>query len=657
MKFKFIQKKLSSFKKPVKILLYVFLIFIILSILFFVSYKQLAFKKSLQKISNKLEKRGYSFIWNNGRFVGFNKITFGNITVTSEYDSTIFQIDSVECRLSLFRALSGKLKLKSFSCRKMVLFYNLNKDSTIHYSSVRQLPEKKNMNYPAMLNRFVRGILPAIPHYLNITEADVFFNYRGHSTMLMFNDIRIKGKLLNGFMSSVSENDTCYISINGLINKKTLTSELKAYHAYNNKGRIVIPGENPVGVNFDTLKLLAHLPYNSARKIGIHGLLVSQGMVIEGKRLSANPIIIKEFNADFSLLIKPMSVELDSSSVFSFNGISIHPYFMVRKNPQLTVHFKICPQVWDATTFFNSLPEGMFTSLSGFKASGGLRFFLDLSIDMSQIDSLIFNAGLTSEDFRIVGYGADDYRMLNSEFIYSFYEKGALMASFPVGPSNHYFVPLDQISPLLKISVLTSEDGSFFYHKGFNQKAIRESLITNIQRGKFVRGGSTISMQLVKNVFLTRNKTIGRKLEELLIVWIIEQNRLVSKDRMFEIYLNIIEWGPGVYGIGQASEYYFGKKPSELNLQESIFLAGIIPFPKRFKSVFESNGFLKNYFAAYMERMKTIMVSRSYIEDGDTIGTGSQVFLSGPASQAFIDTGEIKADTLMPEEIMDIPLK
>jgi membrane peptidoglycan carboxypeptidase len=203
--------------------------------------------------------------------------------------------------------------------------------------------------------------------------------------------------------------------------------------------------------------------------------------------------------------------------------------------------------------------------------------------------------------------------------------------------------------------VLTSEDGSFFHHRGFNQKAIRESLITNIKRGRFVRGGSTISMQLVKNVFLTRNKTIARKLEELLIVWIIEQNRLVSKDRMFEIYLNIIEWGPGVFGIGQASKFYFGKNPSELNLQESIFLAGIIPFPKRYKSVFEYNGYLKNYFAAYMERMKTIMVSRNYIGVNDTIGVGRNVFLSGPALNAFIETETFNADTLIPDEFIEIP--
>jgi membrane peptidoglycan carboxypeptidase len=127
-------------------------------------------------------------------------------------------------------------------------------------------------------------------------------------------------------------------------------------------------------------------------------------------------------------------------------------------------------------------------------------------------------------------------------------------------------------------------------------------------------------MQLVKNVFLTRNKTIGRKLEELLIVWIIENNHLAGKDRMFEVYLNVIEWGPGIYGIKQASRYYFNKVPADLTLQESLYLAGIVPFPKHFKSVFESNGFPRSWFVNYMQRMKDLMVARNRILPSDTAG-------------------------------------
>ena len=127
------------------------------------------------------------------------------------------------------------------------------------------------------------------------------------------------------------------------------------------------------------------------------------------------------------------------------------------------------------------------------------------------------------------------------------------------------------------------------------QKHSGNPLSTNIKEKRFARGGSTISMQLVKNVFLTRNKTLARKIEEAIIVWLIENENLVSKQRMYEVYLNIIEWGPGIYGINQASHFYFNKRPPDLNLQESVYLASIVPHPKWYKYTFESNGVMRPF--------------------------------------------------------------
>src|ERR1041384_6240758 len=89
-----------------------------------------------------------------------------------------------------------------------------------------------------------------------------------------------------------------------------------------------------------------------------------------------------------------------------------------------------------------------------------------------------------------------------------------------------------KISPYLRNAILTSEDGSFFFHNGFNEDAFRKSIAANYKAGKFVRGGSTITMQLVKNVFLTRHKTVARKVEEAFLVWLIENNNLCTKERM-----------------------------------------------------------------------------------------------------------------------------
>src|SRR5690606_11361211 len=114
---------------------------------------------------------------------------------------------------------------------------------------------------------------------------------------------------------------------------------------------------------------------------------------------------------------------------------------------------------------------------------------------------------------------------------------------------NPFYTPITQVSDYLKNSIMTAEDYGFYRHKGFHEEAFRLAIITNIKEKRFARGGSTITMQLVKNVFLSRNKTVSRKAEEALIVWLIENQKLVSKYRMFEVYLNIIEWGPYIYGI------------------------------------------------------------------------------------------------------------
>ena len=147
--------------------------------------------------------------------------------------------------------------------------------------------------------------------------------------------------------------------------------------------------------------------------------------------------------------------------------------------------------------------------------------------------------------------------------------------------------------------------------------AIRESIATDIKERSFARGGSTITMQLVKNVFLSRNKTIARKLEEILITWLIENQQIASKDRMFEVYLNIIEWGPMVYGANEASRFYFNKDVSRLTYSESIFLASIVPKPKWFRYSFDPDGHLRPELADYYRLVSEKMLRQRL---GDTAG-------------------------------------
>jgi membrane peptidoglycan carboxypeptidase len=138
-------------------------------------------------------------------------------------------------------------------------------------------------------------------------------------------------------------------------------------------------------------------------------------------------------------------------------------------------------------------------------------------------------------------------------------------------------------------------------------------------------------MQLVKNLYLERNKTIARKLEEMIITWLIEENRLVTKERMYEIYLNIIEWGPGVNGAQEAARFYFDKDVEDLTLAEAIFMAGIIPRPSHFMDSFDEDKSLRPWLKAYYADVSRKMLKREMISQKDFDALTPDIRLKGPA--------------------------
>jgi monofunctional biosynthetic peptidoglycan transglycosylase len=139
------------------------------------------------------------------------------------------------------------------------------------------------------------------------------------------------------------------------------------------------------------------------------------------------------------------------------------------------------------------------------------------------------------------------------------------------------WVPFNEIPALLKKAVRITEDASFYSHEGVDYEELKESVKKNFKEGKLARGGSTISQQLAKNLYLTTEKSFARKGKELLITRRLE--RTLTKDRIFEIYLNVIEFGPGIFGVGAASRHYFGIDPYELSLEQTVRLVAVIPRP------------------------------------------------------------------------------
>ncbi|MCE1225222.1 MAG: transglycosylase domain-containing protein [Geobacteraceae bacterium] len=149
---------------------------------------------------------------------------------------------------------------------------------------------------------------------------------------------------------------------------------------------------------------------------------------------------------------------------------------------------------------------------------------------------------------------------------------------FLLGPKNRRWTPTSRIPPEMKWAVILAEDSNFYKHDGVDVKAIKEAIKYDLEKQSMARGASTITQQVAKNVFLSREKTITRKLKEVYLAWRMEQE--LTKGRILELYLNVVELGPMVYGIGHGSQYYFGKPASAMTPRECAFLAAMLPGPR-----------------------------------------------------------------------------
>lgn len=394
-----------------------------------------------------------------------------------------------------------------------------------------------------------------------------------------------------------------------------------------------VPGFHDVKlkVQFDTAYF--SIKNNNQNNILLQGIGSINNLVIFHPSLSTFEINFKKLSSSYLIRIGDTSIELDSSSTFTIEPLRFKINSKYTAAPNKEVEVKINEPNINAKHFFAALPEGLFPNTYDIKAQGILSFQFHFKLNFNQIDSLKLFSDLTAQNFRIVSFGKLNLAKIDSDFIHTVYEKGEPVETILISRSNPNYIPLDQISPYLRNALLCTEDGGFYWHRGFLPEAFREAMIENIKRKRFARGGSTITMQLVKNLYLNRYKVISRKLEEMLIVWLIENMRLASKDRMFEIYLNIIEFGPKVYGISKATHFYFSKKPNELTLPEAIFLASIVPSPKYFTRSFDSTGTLKPSVQDFMKFVARKMLDKQMIREDEWLHFTPHVTLTGEAKE------------------------
>lgn len=259
-----------------------------------------------------------------------------------------------------------------------------------------------------------------------------------------------------------------------------------------------------------------------------------------------------------------------------------------------------------------SMPTGLLPALEGVRLSGTVAASGSLRLDTADLSGMRFEVVPDVADMTTVSLGkAAGVELLKTHFLHRIERADKTIVSRIVGDVSPEWVSLDAVPGHLIAALTTSEDAEFFRHQGFSREGIRRSLRVNLERGGFYQGASTLSQQLVKNLFLSREKTLSRKLQEAFLTWQVEQ--YLTKEKILELYLNVIEWGPGIWGIGAAARHYFGKAPAALTLLESAYLVSVIPAPSRHHAHWEA-GAVPRAFEQRVKRLVREMQRRGLVE-------------------------------------------
>lgn len=618
-------------------------------------------RAAIQKGINKA-KRDYDLDVKIGsaNFTGLSTVNFKNITVVPQDRDSLANIQNFKVGVKLFPLLFGDIKLSEIILNKGQI--NLVKrDSVSNYDfifrkkSTDSTQKKSELNLSKLANSLINQLLYKIPDDMDIRDFEIKF--RDDTSALNF--YTSSATIDDGDVESTIKvnRDESTWHVQGTVDPGDQQLDLMMF-ADNKKVELpFLEKRFGLKLSFDTASTEMKGIRKSGDELEINGSWGVKNLLVNHIRISANNIVVPDASLDADMIIGKNFVSIDSTSTIHVKDISVHPFIKYTLSPTKIYELKVHTDEMDAQQVINSFPHGLFESLEGMQVKGKVKYDLDFYLDSKMPDSVIFKSELKNIGFKVVRWGKTNLQKINKTFVYTPYEYGKPMRNIIIGPENPDYVPLDQISPNLKNALLTAEDPSFYSHNGFVAESFRNSIITNFKEKAFKRGGSTISMQLVKNVYLSRQKTMARKVEEMLIVWIIENSNLSSKQRMFEVYLNLIEWGRNVYGIGEAARYYFGKHPSQLNIGEGIFLASIVPRPKAGLYRFEGDGSLRQSLRGYFRLIGGLMARRGLTQQDSSVYGFYSVRLRDGLRSGIPMVDSLTADSLMvaePEEELTI---
>lgn len=322
-------------------------------------------------------------------------------------------------------------------------------------------------------------------------------------------------------------------------------------------------------------------------RVSIHG--VFENISVENSALAVSPVGSVNLRSamDIDVDIREKSISAGPSDVFVFapeayagSGIKFSTQFALMfagrsKNQELpSGNLQIDAAHISCADILRTIPVNFMPELEGFDMEGSAALRTQINLDGKSAKFSIAGSSFNCRVTRAPEMYSIDY--LGGAFVIE-RDTPSGKITIPVDPARPYFVAYKDVPLLVRSAFVASEDTGFFRHRGVEIGALVGAVERNAEAKRAAVGGSTITMQTVKNLFLARDKTLSRKMQEIFLAWHLEQT--ISKERILEIYLNMVEFGPGLYGIGRASQRFFGKDPRDLTLKEALYMASLLPAP------------------------------------------------------------------------------
>jgi hypothetical protein len=331
-----------------------------------------------------------------------------------------------------------------------------------------------------------------------------------------------------------------------------------------------------------TLEIDAEGPRDLAR-LDARARLGGREIVLGGERLASGPVgpMAVDASGTFSLDRRAGRVTVRDGALRLFDAIDVAAEGEATLDGAPTFSVALRADRVDYRAAVSALPAAFAPAADAPRPAGTFSVRLDAAGPVAAPAEWSLSAGLDLAELRAAARRAPPVD-LRGPFVLR--PQGARAPALVVGPARPDFVPVAELPEHVIRAVTTSEDAGFFGHAGFDFDELRNAVAEGAEAGRVVRGGSTITQQLAKNLYLSPERTLSRKVREAFVTVALEAT--VPKARLLEIYLNVVEWGPGIRGIGPAARHWFGKDARDLTPREAAFLASIIPSPVRYHAMY-----------------------------------------------------------------------